>query len=70
MIWAHFAASRFAVAGRGFTSRLNTASPRQHLAADQVSVEIVRLLDGGEVRSLKEAKRLRFAERTLLLEGA
>lgn len=34
------------------------------IAADQVSAEIARLLNGGEVRSMKEAKRLRFAERT------
>jgi hypothetical protein len=33
------------------------------IAADHVSSEIARLLDGGEISSMKEAKRLRFEER-------
>lgn len=37
------------------------------IAADQASAEIARLLDGGEVFSMKEAKRLRFSEGTKLL---
>jgi integrase len=55
---------------RGVTQRYVHLDAALVIAADQVSAEIARLLDGGEVRSMKEAKRLRFAERTRMLEDA
>lgn len=55
---------------RGVTQRYVHLDAALVIAADQVSAEIARLLDGGEVLSMKEAKRLRFAERTRLLEDA
>jgi integrase len=55
---------------RGVTQRYVHLDAALVIAADQVSAEIARLLDGGEVRSMKEAKRLRFAERARLLEDA
>jgi integrase len=53
---------------RGVTQRYVHLDAALVIAADQVSAEIARLLDGGEVLSMKEAKRLRFAERARLLE--
>ncbi|MGQ3671981.1 hypothetical protein ACT6QG_06260 [Xanthobacter sp. TB0136] len=32
------------------------------IAADQVAAEIARLLDGGELLSMKQVKRARYAE--------
>jgi integrase len=55
---------------RGVTQRYVHLDAALVIAADQVSAEIARLLAGGEVRSMKEAKRLRFAERTRMLEDA
>jgi integrase len=55
---------------RGVTQRYVHLDAALVIAADQVSAEIARLLDGGEVLSMKEAKRLRFAERARLLEDA
>jgi integrase len=55
---------------RGVTQRYVHLDAALVIAADQVSAEITRLLEGGEVRSMKEAKRLRFAERMRLLEDA
>lgn len=55
---------------RGVTQHYVHLDAALVIAADQVSAEIARLLDGGEVLSMKEAKRLRFAERARLLEDA
>ena len=55
---------------RGVTQRYVHLDAALVIAADQVSAEIARLLDGGEILSMKEAKRLRFAERARLLEDA
>jgi integrase len=55
---------------RGVTQRYVHLDAALVIAADQVSAEIARLLDGGEVLSMKEEKRLRFAERARLLEDA
>jgi integrase len=46
---------------RGVTQRYVHLDAALVIAADQVSAEIARLLDGGEVLSMKEAKRLRSA---------
>ena len=55
---------------RGVTQRYVHLDAALVIAADQVSAEIARLLDGGEVLSMKEAKRFRFAERARLFEDA
>jgi integrase len=55
---------------RGVTQRYIHLDAALVIAADQVSAEIARLLAGGEVRSMKEAKRLRFEDRMRLLEDA
>jgi uncharacterized protein len=55
---------------RGVTQRHVHLDAALVIAAHQVSAEIARLLDGGEVLSMKDAKRLRFAKRTRLLEDA
>ncbi len=44
---------------RGVTQRYVHLDAALVIAADQVAAEIARLLDGGEVLSMKEAKRLR-----------
>lgn len=44
---------------RGVTQRYVHLDSALVIAADQVAAEIARLLDGGEVLSMKEAKRLR-----------
>jgi len=49
---------------RGVTQRYVHLDAVLIIAADQVSAEIARLLNGGEALSMKEAKRLRFAEKT------
>lgn len=46
---------------RGVTQRYVHLDAALVIAADQVAAEIARLLDGGEVLSMKEAKRLRSA---------
>lgn len=46
---------------RGVTQRYVHLDAALVIAADQVAAEIARLLDGGEVPSMKEAKRLRSA---------
>ncbi len=55
---------------RGVTQRHVHLDAALVIAADPVSAEIARLLEGGEVRSMKEAKRLRFVDRTRLFEDA
>jgi integrase len=47
---------------RGVTQRYVHLDAALVIAADQVSAEIARLLDGGELHSMKHAKRLRHAE--------
>lgn len=47
---------------RGVTQRYVHLDAALVIAADQVSAEIARLLDGGEVMSMKEAKRLRHSQ--------
>jgi integrase len=47
---------------RGVTQRYVHLDAALVIAADQVAAEIARLLDGGEVLSMKEAKRLRSAD--------
>lgn len=46
---------------RGVTQRYVHFDAALVIAADQVAAEIARLLYGGEVLSMKEAKRLRLA---------
>lgn len=47
---------------RGVTQRYVHLDAALVIPADQVSAEIAQLLDGGEVLSMKEAKRLRSAD--------
>ncbi|MGX1786513.1 tyrosine-type recombinase/integrase [Bosea sp. NPDC055332] len=47
---------------RGVTQRYVHLDAALVIAADQVAAEIARLLDGGEVLSMKEAKRLRSTD--------
>jgi len=55
---------------RGVTQRYVHLDAALVIAADQVAAEIARLLDGGEARSMKEVKRLRFTERMSLCEDS
>jgi len=48
---------------RGVTQRYVHLDAALVIAADQVSAEIARLLDGGELLSMKQVKRARYAER-------
>lgn len=48
---------------RGVTQRYIHLDAALVIAADQVSAEIARLLDGGEILSMKEVKRARYAGR-------
>lgn len=52
---------------RGVTQRYVHLDAALVIAADQVAAEIARLLDGGEVISMKEAKRLRYSQDTKVL---
>ena len=47
---------------RGVTQRYVHLDAALVIAADQVSAEIARLLDGGELLSMKQAKRMRYVE--------
>jgi integrase len=55
---------------RGVTQRYVHLDTALVIAADQVAAEISRLLDGGEVGSMKEAKRMRFEKRVTLVREA
>lgn len=55
---------------RGVTQRYVHLDAALVIAADQVSTEIARLLDGGELLSIKQAKRLRYAENAKTLAEA
>jgi site-specific recombinase XerD len=55
---------------RGVTQRYIHLDAALVIAADQVSAEIMRLLDDGEPRPMKSVKRLLMAERFGLLEEA
>lgn len=50
-------------APRGVTQRYVHLDTALVIAADQISAEIARLLNGGEVMSMQQAKRLRMEER-------
>ncbi|WP_413992440.1 tyrosine-type recombinase/integrase [Labrys okinawensis] len=52
---------------RGVTQRYIHLDAALVIAADQVAAEIGRLLDGGEVLSMKEAKLMRFSQTAKLL---
>ncbi|EQB31358.1 MULTISPECIES: tyrosine-type recombinase/integrase [Sphingomonadales] len=47
---------------RGVTQRYVHLDAALVIAADQVAAEIARLLDGGEIMTMKEVKRRRFSE--------
>lgn len=55
---------------RGVTQRFIHLDAALVIAADQVAAETARLLDGGEARSMKEAKRLQFTKRMIQRDGA
>lgn len=54
---------------RGVTQRYVHLDAALVIAADQVSAEISRLLNGGDVLSMKEAKRLRYSGNAGMLAG-
>jgi integrase len=47
---------------RGVTQRYVHLDAALVIAADQIAAEIARLLDGGELLSMKHVKRVRYAE--------